>query len=151
MSDILPTPSPSPKPTKVLLIDDNQLSRDVLRTILRDAGYVHIREASAADAGLKMATYFLPDLICLDVHMPGKSGVALLGELKVLLPQAVVVMVSASNDRSTVEASMKDRADGYVIKPFNAATLLKVLNTCLARGKTSSVESPTELPSGSEA
>lgn len=126
---------PPAQSTKVLLIDDNQLSRDVLRTILRDAGYVHIREASEAQAGLKLATHFEPDVICLDIQMPGKSGLTLLAELKVVLPRVIVLMVSAHNDRPTIEASVKDHADGYVIKPYNAATLLKTLAACLTRAQ----------------
>ena len=68
--------------TKILLIDDDELTRTTLRGILKSDGYTAIREATEADAGMKMALHFLPDVICLDVHMPGRSGLELLGDLK---------------------------------------------------------------------
>lgn len=126
-----------PKLTKILLIDDNSLTRTVLRTMLRDEGYHDIREAKDADVGFKLLQHFQPDLICLDIQMPGKSGLELLAELKVFTPQTPVLMITASNDRDTIEASVKGRADGYIIKPFTAATVLKTVESVMAKAVTS--------------
>ena len=121
------------KATKVLLVDDNHLTRSILRTILRDDGYHQIREAKDADSGLKMALHFEPALIFLDIQMPGKSGLDLLVDLKLCVPQARVLMVTASNDRQSVEASLRGQADGYLIKPFSAGVLLKTLEGVLLK------------------
>jgi len=123
----------TPAATKVLLIDDHQLTRSLLRGLLKDAGYVHIREATEAESGLKMAHHFGPDLVCLDVQMPGRSGVDMLADLKSAVPNALVLMVTASNDRDTVVACMNAGADGYIIKPFNALTILKVIDGAIAK------------------
>lgn len=123
----------TPANTKVLLIDDHQLTRSLLRGLLKDAGYVHFREATDSPSGLKMAEHFGPDLVCLDVQMPGKSGVQLLAELKAVVPHALVLMVTGNSDRDTVVAAMNAGAHGYIVKPFNALTILKVIDGALAR------------------
>jgi two-component system chemotaxis response regulator CheY len=119
--------APEGKETRILLIDDNALTRSVLRTILRQDGFQAIREASDAKSGLALARHFAPNLICLDIQMPGKSGLELLAELKSLAPKTPVLMITASNDVKTVKACMAERADGYIIKPFSAETLLKTV------------------------
>ena len=88
-------------PTKILLIDDDELTRTTLREILRGDGYTVIREAAEAVAGMKMALHLRPEVICLDVHMPGKSGLELLADLKAQLPTARVLMVTSTRQQST--------------------------------------------------
>ena len=120
--------------TKILLIDDDELTRTALRGILKSDGYTAIREAVEADAGMKMALHFSPDVICLDVHMPGRSGLELLGDLKAQLPTAQVLMVTASNDKATVTACIAAGANGFIIKPFSASKLLTTVRACAAAG-----------------
>jgi two-component system chemotaxis response regulator CheY len=121
------------KNASFLLIDDNGVSRSIVRATLRSEGWHDIRESSRSDAGAAMARESAPDLICLDISMPGRSGVELLEEFKASLPNTAVLMVTASNDPETVEACVKGRADGYVIKPFNAQTLLRSVHSALAK------------------
>ena len=118
--------------TKILLIDDDELTRTTLRGILKSDGYTAIREATEADAGMKMALHFLPDVICLDVHMPGRSGLELLGDLKAQLPTAQVLMVTSSNDRATVTACIAGGANGFIIKPFSTGKLLTTVSACVS-------------------
>jgi two-component system, chemotaxis family, chemotaxis protein CheY len=122
---------PAPKTTKVLLIDDDQLTRTTLRAILKDDGYSAVREATEAVAGLRMAVHFRPDVICLDVQMPGKNGMDLLIDLKARLPDTPVLMVTSSNDRTTVEACLVRGANGFIIKPFSAEKLLQTIEACV--------------------
>ena len=118
---------------RILLIDDNALTRSVLRNILREGGYQMVREASEAEAGLALMRHFLPDVICLDVNMPGKSGIELLRELKTEKPQTPVLMITASSQPETVEACARAGADGYLIKPFSTETLVKTIEAALAK------------------
>jgi two-component system chemotaxis response regulator CheY len=122
-----------PNETKVLLIDDHQLTRSLLRGLLREADYVNIREAVDATSGLKLAEHFSPDLICLDINLPNRSGLEVLADLKTVAPRAAVLMVTASSDRDTVVACMNAGAHGYIIKPFNALTVLKVIDAAMAK------------------
>lgn len=127
------TPAIEPKKTKILLIDDDQLTRSTLRTLLRNEGYTAVREAAEAEAGMKMALHFEPDVICLDLHMPGKSGLELLGELKAGLPRTPVVMITSTSDRTTVGACVSCGADGFIIKPFSAGKLVRTIGSVLDR------------------
>jgi two-component system chemotaxis response regulator CheY len=124
-------PADAAKAAKILLIDDNALTRSVLRTILRQGGFQAIREAADAKAGLAVAQRFTPDLICLDIQMPGKTGLELLSELKACVPRAAVLMITASGDASTVKACVASHADGFIVKPFSADTLLKAVEGAL--------------------
>jgi two-component system chemotaxis response regulator CheY len=123
----------APNGTKVLLVDDHQLTRSLLRGLLKDAGFAHFREATDAAIGIKLAGHFAPDLICLDVQMPGVSGMDAIQALKEAAPRAAVLMVSANNDRETVVGCLEAGAHGYIIKPFNALTVLRSIDAALAR------------------
>lgn len=124
---------PCLKKTKFLLIDDTTLTRSVLRTILKDEGYTEIREAKDADSGFKMVEHFAPDVICLDIQMPGKSGLELLVELKVFCPDTPVLMITANSDRESIAASFQAGAAGYIVKPFSAAKVLDTINGVLEK------------------
>jgi two-component system chemotaxis response regulator CheY len=131
----LNTPAVQSKDTTILLVDDNALTRSVLRTILRQDGYHAIREASEAKSGLQLAQHFRPDVICLDVHMPVKSGLELLAELKASVPTTPVLMITASNDAETVRACVEGHAAGYILKPFSAETLLKTIEGVITKAR----------------
>lgn len=130
--------------TKILLIDDDELTRTSLRGILRGDGYTVIREATEAVGGMKMALHLRPDVICLDVHMPGRSGLELLTDLKAQLPTARVLMVTSSNDAGTVNACIAGGANGFIIKPFSAAKLLATVRACVTASARQSAERPTD-------
>jgi two-component system chemotaxis response regulator CheY len=113
------------KPLRVLIVDDNEMTRGVLRTIVNsDEAYSVIGEASNGTSGLEMALQLRPDMICLDVVMPDYNGLAILEEVKKKLSATVVLMVTVNNDHATVHAAMKLGADGFIIKPFNVGTVL---------------------------
>jgi two-component system chemotaxis response regulator CheY len=123
----------TPHGTKVLLVDDQQLTRSLLRGLLKDAGFTQFREATDAATGIRLAGHFAPDLICLDVQMPGISGMEAIQALKDAAPRAAVLMVSANNDRETVLGCLGAGAHGYIIKPFNASTVLRSIEAALAK------------------
>ena len=127
------TPAIEPKKTKILLIDNDPVIRSTLRTLLKNDGYTAVREAAEAETGMKMALHFEPDVICLDLHMPGKGGLELLGELKVSLPGTPVVMITSTSDRTTVGACISAGVDGFIIKPFGAGKLLRTIEAVLDR------------------
>ena len=94
---------------KLLLIDDHELTRSILRQIVHEAGYTQLREAADGETGLTLAKHFAPHLICLDNQMPGNSGLVVLGELKTALPSTKVVMITSSNDKGGMAISPDGR------------------------------------------
>lgn len=123
----------TPSSIRVLVIDDHQLTRSLLRSILREAGYTTQREAGDAASGIKLAEHFAPHLICLDVQMPKMTGLEALSQLKAAAPRAAVLMVTGNNDRDTVVACVNAGAHGYIIKPFNGDTVLRAIETALGK------------------
>jgi len=117
----------NPANVRVLIIDDNDISRSMLRHILNANKYRIVGEAGNAQVGMEMAAKTEPHVICLDVLMPGTNGLEVLKQVKERLPNSEVMMVTGSNDRPTVMEAVQHGASGYVIKPFNPGTLLKAL------------------------
>jgi CheY-like chemotaxis protein len=108
----------------VLLIDDDLISREVLATLLTLSGYtIHTAADGAAALGMLAAGRFEPDVILMDAQMPGLSGIALIGELRAR-SQAKLFAMSGSNTTAEVAAV----ADGFLLKPFGANALEKLLN-----------------------
>lgn len=119
----------------VMIIDDNEMSRMLLRGILRDDEYEVVGEATNGKSGIELALKLTPDIICLDNMMPEMSGVDVLLELRPKLPQTLIVMVTGSTDRETVQAALQGGANGYIVKPYNASRVLAALEQALAKAR----------------
>ncbi|MBC7501813.1 MAG: response regulator transcription factor [Herminiimonas sp.] len=117
----------------ILIIDDNEMTRMLLRTILSGDGHTVVGEISTGKAGLDQALKLLPQVICLDIEMPDLSGIDILKQVVQKLPKTIVLMVSGKNDMATVKECLSLGAAGFIIKPFTAATLSKVLREAVAR------------------
>lgn len=115
----------------VVIVDDNDTTRAMLRGILRQDGVEVIGEAKDGPGAIAMVRKLAPKLICLDVNMPNGSGLEALGEIKAAQPGIRVLMVTGSTDRSTVQAAIAGGASGYVVKPFNAAKVLAAVRQAL--------------------
>lgn len=121
------------RPPRVLIVDDNETMRSVLRMILLEAEYEVVGEASNGVMALELAFKLEPDIVCLDVVMPEMDGLAVLKQIHDTLPQVIVLMITSNTDRATVQAAIDRGAFGYIIKPFNAARVVDMLRT--ARSK----------------
>jgi len=116
---------------RILLVDDNTVTRSLLRGILRGDEYEVVGEASDGGQGLELALRLQPEIICLDIEMPGTSGLDVLPKLREQLPNTVVLMVTGHTDREMVQAAVQGGAAGYIIKPFNAAKVLDNLSSAV--------------------
>ncbi len=121
------------KGMSVLIVDDNEMTREVLRVILRHEGYIVVGEATDGDTGLEMAKRLKPNIILLDVVMPTLNGLDALKEIKETLPKAIILMVTSNKDRDTFAAALQNGVSGYIIKPFNAGTVTDALELAIAK------------------
>lgn len=119
------------KSRKVVLVDDNEVIRMALRAILRQAGFDVVAEARDGEGVADLVEKVRPDVVCLDVSMPGRSGLEVLGELRDRFPKVKVLMVTAHSDRETVSQVVQQGAAGMVLKPFNAARVIETMNRVL--------------------
>ena len=120
------------KRLSVLIIDDNEMIRTVLRVIIQSDTYDVIGDASGSEAGLFQFSKLWPDVVCLDVQMPDGDGLKVLEQIKQIAPQTVILMVTASSDRETVQTALQRGAAGFIIKPFNSGTVLDALKKSTA-------------------
>lgn len=121
------------KRTTIVIVDDNDMMRSILRGILRGDQYEVIGEARNGNIAVDMAERLKPDIICLDVMMPEKDGLEALVEIKAARPQTEIVMITGNADPDTVQESIMNGACGFIIKPFNAARVLDALAKVTAR------------------
>ena len=141
----------------ILIIDDEKDIRSSLAGILEDEGYQVLCAESGLE-GIECARQELPDLILLDIWMPGMDGLETLGTLKVQFPQATVIMISGHGTIETAVRATKLGAFDFIEKPLslekvlisvaNALQLqeLKVENAELKRSATNDYELIGEAP-----
>lgn len=108
----------------VLVVDDHTLFRRGLIALLRQEDGVEV-VGEAADAGeaLSQAAVLQPDLILLDNHMPGVTGVATLPALRRAAPTARVLMLTVSEDEQDLSAALRNGAQGYLLKTIDGENL----------------------------
>jgi two-component system chemotaxis response regulator CheY len=117
-----------PAVKRIVLVDDNQVMRALLRAIVRsDEKLEVVAEAHNGVLGLEAAARHRPDVVCLDVMMPGMDGLTVLREIKSRYPEIRVVMITGTASTGNVQEAIAQGADGFIVKPFNAATVLKTL------------------------
>ncbi len=117
-----------PNSPKVLIVDDDNVMRTLLRGILRSEAYEIIGEARNGLLAVEAVQRYNPDIVCLDVVMPEMDGLEALQAIKEARPETVVVMVTGSPSKENVQESIQGGAAGFIIKPFNAAKVLDTLS-----------------------
>jgi two-component system, OmpR family, KDP operon response regulator KdpE len=116
---------------KILIVDDAQQVRRVLRTALSAEGYT-IFEAGTGEEALESIRQSTPDAILLDVNMPGMGGLETCREIRRTLDVPIVMLTVRNAERDKVMA-LDAGADDYVVKPFGMAELLARIRAALRR------------------
>jgi len=124
---------PAHQGLSVFIIDDNEMTRSLLRVIIQGDHYDVVGDAGTAESARLRLRSLRADIICLDVVMPDGNGLELLNWISEKQPKAAVLMVTASTDRSTVEQSLRNGAKGYIVKPFNPGTVMNTLDKIAAQ------------------
>jgi two-component system chemotaxis response regulator CheY len=112
---------------KVLIVDDNDVMRALLRGILRGETYQIVGEARNGLLALEFIEKTKPDIVLLDVMMPEMDGLEALQTIKARYPTIVVVMVTGNPSVENVQESIQKGATGFIVKPFNSAKVLDTL------------------------
>ncbi|MCA8976146.1 MAG: response regulator transcription factor [Planctomycetes bacterium] len=101
---------------RILLVDDHDIMREGLATLLQQAGHEIIGQARDGREGLRMAGKLTPDLVVMDIGMPGMNGVEATRQILALKPAPKVIALSMHADRSYVGNMLEAGARGYVLK-----------------------------------
>ena len=121
---------------RIFVADDNELTRRALTgIIIRDERLALIGEASNGALALEVIGALRPDLVCLDVLMPRLDGLAVLRSLREKQPSTAVVIITAASTPEVVSQASELGAHAFIVKPFNAATVLKTIHGVLANSR----------------
>lgn len=122
---------------KIIIVDDHEVVRLGLRSLLDQyPQYEVISEASSANEVIQQVDNLDPDIILMDIRLPGKSGIEACEEIKKKKPDIKVLMLTSYAEDEMLFAAIKAGASGYVLKQINSDGLIQALEA-VARGDAS--------------
>jgi len=123
------------KNIKILIVDDFSTMRRIIKNLLRDLGYTNTSEADDGNTALPMLQSGSFDLLVTDWNMPGMQGIDLLKAVRAdpKLSALPVLMVTAEQKKEQIIEAAKAGVNGYIVKPFTAATLKEKLDKIFER------------------
>lgn len=119
---------------KILVVDDEQLIRWSLEQNLKKQGY-EVSTAASGEEALKIVREDVPDLMLLDIQLPGMNGIEVLEKVKEMGEEIIVIMVTALGVLETAVKAMRIGAYDYINKPFNLDELAIVIRKALETGE----------------
>ena len=122
--------------SRILVVEDDSTIRTILEMALLGAGFRHVSSAARGDDGLAEARATVPDLVLLDVMLPGLDGFTVCRRIRETqaLASTRVVMLTARTQSEDIVRGLECGADDYVTKPFDRAVLLARVRAVLRRG-----------------
>jgi two-component system NarL family response regulator len=99
-----------------LLVDDQELFRRGVKMVLEADGLLEVEEADDGDKALASVEAYPPDVVLLDVRLPGRSGVEICAAIKAVSPSTAIIMLTASDEEQDLYQSIKSGASGYLLK-----------------------------------
>jgi two-component system KDP operon response regulator KdpE len=131
---------------RILVVDDEPQIRRILRTTLTGAGY-EVDDARSGEEALEKVREFRPDLMLLDINMPGMGGLAACRALRADSHGAIIMLTVRNSEDDKVKA-LDAGADDFVTKPFSTPELLARIRAALRRVPAPSQSSPARLELG---
>lgn len=121
------TAPPTGPDLRVMLVEDHALVRDAIRRTLDVPGIRVVAEAASAEEALAIVMDHRPDVILLDIDLPGMSGVHLVRELSPRLPETHIVMLTGSLNRDDMVAAIRNGASGFLTKDTSPQGLVRAI------------------------
>jgi DNA-binding NarL/FixJ family response regulator len=115
---------------RIVLVEDHAILREGLKAlILMEADFDIVGEFASAEQSLAGIGELQPDIVITDLALPGRSGIELLGEVKLLSPRSRKLVLTAHENEEYIRAALNAGADGYVLKDANSAELMLAIRT----------------------
>ena len=115
-------------PLRIAVIDDHTLFRRGLISLLaREPGFAVVAEAADGFEGIKAVGATHPDVVLLDLNMPGISGIEAIGAIRKEAPEAQVVMLTVSEDAEDLFQALRNGASGYLLKNIDSEFLVAAI------------------------
>ena len=112
---------------RVLIADDTEVMRMMIRMALESAGFSIVGEALDGAQAVAMYHELRPDVVTLDITMPHKDGIEACCEILAADPQARIVMVTALGHEDRIRAAVRAGARDFIVKPFEPERIIKAV------------------------
>lgn len=116
---------------KVLIVDDAQFMRGILKKIFEENGYEIAGEAETADEGVKKYLSLKPDVVTMDICMPNKSGIEAIKEIIKNDKKAKILVCSALGQELLVMEAIQAGAKDFIVKPFKKEKIIETMEKVL--------------------
>lgn len=116
---------------KILIVDDSRTSRKILRELLKSGGHEIVGEASNGEEGVIFYKGLKPDVVTMDITMPNMNGLEALICIKKEDEDAKVIMITAAGQKEKMLQAIKEGADDFITKPFEAEQILGAIDHVL--------------------
>lgn len=114
-------------PIRVILVDDDALARRAVRSVLEGDGMAVVAETGSGRESVELAAYHRPDVVVMDIVMPGFDGIAATREIVDRAPAVHVVMLTSGDDADVAVATLRAGASGYLSKELDADGLARAI------------------------
>jgi len=119
------------KDVRIVIADDDRVTRSVLRLILQEHDCTVIGEATDGERAIESCLALRPDIAFVDIDMPKINGHDVVQRVRGSQPGIRVVMISSLATLDNVQTAMRSGASGFVVKPFNAVKVIEAVRNCM--------------------
>jgi two-component system, chemotaxis family, chemotaxis protein CheY len=120
---------------KIMTLEDSAFERKAIINMLNRAGYKDVIEAVDGETGIALYKKEKPDLVLLDLRLPGMQGMDVFKELKKINRSVKVIVVSIVRKQESIDSAKKVGILGYITKPITSAKLLPQVEAAIGKGK----------------
>ncbi len=117
---------------RIMLVDDSKFIRKKLTDVMTAAGHTIVYECDNGDKAVESFALYKPDLVTMDINMPGMNGLDALAEIKKINSNAKVIIVSAANNEKTILEGINRGASGFIVKPFADDNVIRTVKRALS-------------------
>jgi two-component system chemotaxis response regulator CheY len=116
----------------VIIVDDSAFMISTIKAILVNEHHNIVATAKTGEEAISLCTELKPDLVLMDILMPGMGGLAALEIIKKEKPDIKIIMVTAFGQETKIQEAKKNGASGYVRKPFKKEEVIAAVNQAIA-------------------
>lgn len=116
---------------RIMIVDDAAFMRKKIRKILAASGYSELIESGNGREAIEAYMEYKPDLVTMDIIMPGMDGIAVLQEIRKIDPDAKIIMISAMGQQRMIVEAIQAGALDFILKPFDSEMVISTISKFL--------------------